>query len=141
MARLSVGPVWDGPEVVIHTTHPATPPAMPERITWSADFILESSELIQVQCTDASRPSMWGCGGFTWNMFRCSGSLRAPVRIVRHVIQASNSKAKSDVKMSRLSKDRTVRVSCWKNGARARETLWVGQMREVPESIYKYFIY
>ena len=32
----------------VHTTHPATPPAMPERITWSAVLIFDASELIRV---------------------------------------------------------------------------------------------
>jgi hypothetical protein len=36
--RLSVGPVGDGQGVVLHTTNPATPPAMLEPITWSAAF-------------------------------------------------------------------------------------------------------
>jgi len=42
----------------VHTTHPATPPAMPERITWSADLNFDASEVIRVQYTYAV--GRWG---------------------------------------------------------------------------------
>jgi hypothetical protein len=101
---MSVGPAGRR-AVVLHTTHPATPPAMPERITWSADLVLESSELIRgVQCTYA-KGSVVDVGsleiGFGGCSVRGTGSLRD------HVIRpwsflssdAMTSKAKSDVKV------------------------------------------
>jgi len=99
MGRLSVGPVWGEQEAVLQTTHPATPPAIPERITWSAAFILESSGLIQVQCTRASRPSMWG---FTLTDIRCSGPDRSSCDSGLHTHLDHASKANSGVRVKAL---------------------------------------
>src|SRR6266702_1726101 len=45
----SVGQVGNPEKGCVHTTQPATPPAMLERITWSADRNLDASELIRVE--------------------------------------------------------------------------------------------
>ena len=88
---------------------------MPERITWSAVLVLESSELIRSQCTyTQGRSSMWG-----WFTKICSGTAPVKARIGRHVIQRPlplpllSSDATWHLKQnqtSKLSKDRTVRI-------------------------------
>ena len=100
-AVMSAGPVAVG-RSELHTTHPATPPAMPERITWSVVFILEASELIRSQCAYASR-----CGVQKTEMLRPERGYRSscdsfgrpcPCLSSDATTSAMTSKAKSDVK-------------------------------------------